>query len=357
MTRSSHSILTFIVLALVLASGAVGQTQFDLWGPKAHFPANEGYTPVIVAGDLDGDGDADMATVDITRASSVVRIYMNDGTGRYSEALQSRIPQRKDVINMIALGDIEGDGDLDLVIATKGQNLLYLNDGTGRFVSATTGRIPADSDATEALEFADLDEDGDLDLVVCNIISSFINNPQTERIYQNDGTGRFTDVSTRLFDPLSRMWLRSHGGFTLVIDDLDGDDDLDLFFGGRVCDLLVNQARQLTAPLLAMVGREYRLDVYARYGAPYTADKALIVVAARRANSPMGSLGTLGLDPKSMVPFPIMTIPQPLGLASVSVTIPNTPALVGGTFHAQAVIMRGSGSTKLTNVVTDSISR
>ncbi len=72
----------FTVLALVLASCAVGQTQFDLWCPKAHFPANEGMTPVIAVGDIDGDGDAYMAVVHITRASSVVRVYLNDGTGR-----------------------------------------------------------------------------------------------------------------------------------------------------------------------------------------------------------------------------------------------------------------------------------
>ncbi len=97
----------------------------------------------------------------------------------------------------------------------------------------------------------------------------------------------------------------------LVVGDVDEDGDLDVLFG--ISDLFINQRRQLASPLLAMVGREYRLDVYARNRPPHTADSAVIIVAAGRARIPVPSLGTIGLDPVSMVPFPTLTIPQPLG--------------------------------------------
>jgi hypothetical protein len=71
----------------------------------------------------------------------------------------------------VALGDVDGDGDPDAVFGnvfddSNGQNRLYLNDGNGVFMPPS--QIPADRDETFSVALGDLDGDGDVDLVIGN---------------------------------------------------------------------------------------------------------------------------------------------------------------------------------------------
>lgn len=119
-----------------------------------------------------------------------------------------------------ATGDVDGDGDLDVVVGNgNNPNLLLLNDGRGTFVDATAGRLvtPGVWNSTNAVDLADIDGDGDLDLLVGNDFSV------TNRVYRNDGLGYFTEVTataigTTLGDTIDQ-----------VVVDVDGDGDLDWF--------------------------------------------------------------------------------------------------------------------------------
>ncbi|MGH7699581.1 MAG: FG-GAP-like repeat-containing protein [Gemmatimonadales bacterium] len=118
----------------------------------------------VCLGDLDGDGLADIF---LARTAGANALYRNLGGWRFEEVTDSAgvgAPERYST--GCALADTDGDGDLDLILASLGgPNAAFLNDGTGRF----TERRFADGGAgSTTIAVADVDGDGHLDLYVAN---------------------------------------------------------------------------------------------------------------------------------------------------------------------------------------------
>jgi hypothetical protein len=68
----------------------------------------------------------------------------------------------------VALGDIDGDSDTDIIFSNDGQERLYINNGSGIFTDVTTTNLPQDKDLSWGVALADVDSDGDLDVVFGN---------------------------------------------------------------------------------------------------------------------------------------------------------------------------------------------
>ena len=189
---------------------ALFQTYTDL---------NVNGTYALALGDLDGDGDLDLVTGN-TRAN---RVWLNDGSGAFTDSGQAL--GAADTVGL-ALADLDGDGDLDLVAGNRGvgdASAVWLNDGQGAFTDSGQALAGAGDAALVggALALGDMDGDGDPDLVIryaCAIISGTCNDATI--LYRNDGSGVFTSV-------------RTFSGFTnaLALGDLNGDGHLDLVEG------------------------------------------------------------------------------------------------------------------------------
>jgi len=94
-------------------------------------------------------------------------VYLNDGDGTF-DTVSHTVGPGNDATHSLVLGDVDGDGDLDLAIDNfGGQNVVYLNDGDGTF-DTTSCNFGVGDDNTWSLALGDVDGDGTLDLAVGN---------------------------------------------------------------------------------------------------------------------------------------------------------------------------------------------
>lgn len=179
--------------------------------------------------DVDGDGDIDFVMAGMGGSENFefpTYLYLNDGTGNYSKAPDTNFPQ---VFNpSIVFVDIDGDDNEDLYISgtdvvDDGHNTFFKNDGTGNFTRFPSNILSNISPWSHQAAFSDIDHDGDQDL--CLIGGDFVSSLHA-KLYFNDGTGNFTE------DTLSILQAVEKG--TVDFIDIDNDGDQDLLITGRI---------------------------------------------------------------------------------------------------------------------------
>jgi hypothetical protein len=174
-------------------------------------------------GDLDGDGDLDVFAAMLPPKAagsydSADRVLLNDGSGIFVDSGQRLVNARLAGAAgsaAVALGDLDGDGDLDALVGETSGALAWINQGeaqggqAGIFVAATQ---PIPGNPAEAVFLADLDRDGDLDALLAG--------KSQAAIWWNDGRAGFTDSGQRL---------RYTERYGLAVGDFNADGYLDVF--------------------------------------------------------------------------------------------------------------------------------
>ena len=199
-------------------------------------------------GDVDGDGDLDAIIANV----GPEQLLLNDGHGVFADA-SAQLPPPVPIFDNISadarFADVDGDGDLDILVSNENpfpgglgaQNRLWINNGSATFSDETLLRLPAAIDQTAAMLPGDVDQDGDLDVVVLN--------RGQETVLVNDGSGVFSDQTTGRFPVTSDT---TRGG---ALADLDGDGDLDVVTGnsrGEAAAVYFNAAGVFTLGVFGM---------------------------------------------------------------------------------------------------------
>src|SRR5690606_15832072 len=140
--------------------------------------------------------------------------------------------------------DFDRDGDLDVFVGRDGtQDLFFVNTVLGFILNRPA--LPVDRAESIDSAVGDVDADGWLDLVITNGRS---NAPSTVRLYRNTGDSRFEDATAERLPPATDAVNAA------LLVDVDRDDDLDLaLLGTREDRVLPNRLVQLDAPFLPAV--------------------------------------------------------------------------------------------------------
>ena len=219
--------------ALAAALSSVAAAQQYVQQTAARFPTQLEYTNQGTVVDIDGDGDLDIVWANGQGYSTAgtalpVRVYVNNGAGTFADETSTRAVGITGWFRGVEAGDVDKDGDWDLVLANDFNNRpkLLINNGSGTFSDQTTTRLPNITMSSARAQFGDVDNDGDVDLVFCNNGTTRFGSGQP-RLFLNNGAGVFADATSNL--PTGTVAEQ----MDVLFFDCDNDLDLDIFLATR----------------------------------------------------------------------------------------------------------------------------
>ena len=200
-------------------------------------------TRAIVVGDLNGDGKLDVVWGSV-RSSNFIYVWLGKGDGTFQSpsAVNAGTGQGA---KHIAIGDLNHDGKLDLLVSQGNGGTLLFGNGDGTFQSnhpatSTTTAGPVFLSAFDGLErslplgwiwgngifIRDLDGDGNLDIVI------------GDTLFRGKGDGTFFSAQY--------LGIDSAGAISVICEDLNGDGKPDLVYLDQLPGLADGTARMLS---------------------------------------------------------------------------------------------------------------
>lgn len=177
--------------------------------------AHSGTTNLSLWGDIDNDGDLDLF---LGNRMEPNKLYLNLGNGTFADISVAAGINQLRITKAAMFGDIDQDGFIDLYVANlSAQNELYRNNGDLTFTDITFQSGATDTQIAMGALFFDYDNDGDLDIYLTHDAN------QANILYQNDGTGHFTNVAAAAN--------ANYAGQGMGVDfgDVNNDGHLDIY--------------------------------------------------------------------------------------------------------------------------------
>jgi hypothetical protein len=222
----SRTFLFSVVLCLVISGSAKPVFADEIfYSNRASYPISmEPFiTAGIAVGDIDGDGDLDMIEANGRHWAQANYVYFNAEnrglTSRY------KLEDIERTAYTVKLADIDGDGDLDIVQASdKMKNQIFYNDGRGQFGPAQL--FGSAQSNTRSIEIADLNGDGALDILeICR--------GSPNLIFLNDGKGKFPTMKEGASSSPIPFGDLSDSTLSVKVADMNGDGQVDLILANR----------------------------------------------------------------------------------------------------------------------------
>uniref|UniRef100_UPI0032E0335F SwmB domain-containing protein n=1 Tax=Azospirillum argentinense TaxID=2970906 RepID=UPI0032E0335F len=303
--------------------------------------------PVFV--DIDGDGDLDAL---VGNVGINFQFYRNVGSATVPsftlEAATAPFGLSGATMSTPAFADLDGDGDLDVLVGSNSGSLLFLrNVGTATAPSftleATNPFGLSNFISLASPSIADLDGDGDLDILVGNQGGDTL-------FYRNVGTATapsFTLVGTNPFGLGNAL-----GQASPTMVDIDGDGDLDILIGNIIGDTVVyRNVGTATAPSFTLVGTNpFGLSNVGMMGAPSIVD----IDGDGDLDALVGALTSITLF-RNIPPIPAdlaLTTASNSGSTTDTVTNVSAPAITG-LAKAFSTVVLYEGATALGTVTAD----
>ncbi|MEJ5960784.1 FG-GAP repeat domain-containing protein [Pedobacter immunditicola] len=185
---------------------------------KGVFAEKSHDTEHVRVADFDQDGNLDV--IFVAEDDQHHEFYLGNGKGTFSNVSERLLA--KSEANGLDIGDVNGDGLMDVIIGNTGptkQNFLWLNnpEKPGHFLEDTKTGLPAIDQETQSVKLADLNGDKHLDLITGNEVPP-------NRLFFNDGKGRFTEQAEKL-ELLIPLHTRE-----VITFDANGDQHPDILF-------------------------------------------------------------------------------------------------------------------------------
>jgi hypothetical protein len=201
-----------------------------------HMLSTEG--PRMCKGDVNGDGLEDIYICGAKGQPGGLMIQQKDGTFISVDKQlfeKDKISEETDC----AMFDADGDGDLDLYVASGGNEFpesssaladrLYINDGKGNFTKSAQILPAGKYESTSCVRAADFDKDGIMELFVGIRLKPFeYGVPCNGYLLKYDGEGNFTNITAQVAPELINIGMIRD----MMWEDVDGDGDLDMIIAG-----------------------------------------------------------------------------------------------------------------------------